>query len=73
MVPGVLHPASAVTARAFRPLNGVLPGRRGDDLLLNRIASPEMLPSGGPLPHLICSRPVFIGGGVNGADQHGDA
>ena len=38
-----------------------------------RIASPEMLPIGGPLSHLICSRLVFIGGGVNGADQHGDA
>ena len=38
-----------------------------------RIASPEMLPEADPLPHLICSRPVFIGGGGDEADQHGDA
>jgi hypothetical protein len=33
----------------------------------NRIASPEML------PHLICSRPMFIGGARDEADQHGGA
>ena len=38
----------------------------------NRIASPEMLPLPGLLPHLICSPPVCIGGGGHGADQHGD-
>jgi hypothetical protein len=37
-----------------------------------RIASPEMLPWPDPLPHLICSPPIFIGGGGHGADQHGD-
>ena len=37
-----------------------------------RIASPEMLPSVGLLPHVICSLPVF-GGGGHEADQHGDA
>jgi hypothetical protein len=37
-----------------------------------RIASPEMLPNVGLLPHLICSRPVFTGGGRNEAGQHGD-
>ena len=34
-----------------------------------RIASPEMLPSGDPLPHLKCSRPGF-GGDGHEADQH---
>jgi hypothetical protein len=28
----------------------------------NRIASPEMLSAAEMLPHLICSRPIFIGG-----------
>ncbi len=42
-----------------------------DNLFNPRIASPGMLPSGGLLPHLVCSRPVFIGGGEKGADQHG--
>ncbi|MGB6706214.1 MAG: hypothetical protein WBE94_13895, partial [Pseudolabrys sp.] len=36
-----------------------------------RIASPEMLPSVGLLPHVICSPPGF-GGGEHEADQHGD-
>jgi hypothetical protein len=38
-----------------------------------RIASPELLPGTDPLPHLICSPPAFDGGGVDEADQHGDA
>ena len=38
-----------------------------------RIASPEMLPGVDPLPHLICSPPVFTGGGRHEADQHDDA
>jgi hypothetical protein len=29
---------------------------------LPRIASPEMFPEAEMLPHLICSRPIFIGG-----------
>src|SRR4051812_48992571 len=37
-----------------------------------RIASPEMLPCADPLPHLICSPPIVIGGGGHGADQYGD-
>ena len=37
-----------------------------------RIASPGMLPSADPLPHLECSRPGF-GGDRHEADQHGDA
>jgi hypothetical protein len=37
-----------------------------------RIASPVMLPRGDLLPHLTCSRAVGIGGGEDGADQHGD-
>jgi len=39
---------------------------------VRRIASPGMLPSGGPLPHLECSRPGF-GGDRHEADQHGNA
>src|SRR5260370_31943985 len=34
-----------------------------------RIASPGMLPKAEPLPHLICSRPIFFGGVKDGADQ----
>ncbi len=36
-----------------------------------RIASPGMLPSADPLPHLKCSRPGF-GGDRDEADQHGN-
>jgi len=35
-----------------------------------RIASPGMLPEADLLPHLICSRPIFIGGANDEADQH---
>jgi hypothetical protein len=38
-----------------------------------RIASPGMLPEAEPLPHLICSRPIFFGGVKDEADQHDDA
>src|SRR3984893_4848974 len=38
-----------------------------------RIASPEMFPEAEMLPHLICSRPMFIGGAKDEADQHGSA
>src|SRR3954462_15126935 len=40
-------------------------------MLEARIASSEMLPSVGLLPHVICSPPGF-GGGEHEADQHGD-
>ncbi len=42
-----------------------------DTIAPARIASPEMLPSVGLLPHVICSPPGF-GGGEHEADQHGD-
>jgi hypothetical protein len=38
-----------------------------------RIASREMFPEAEMLPHLICSRPMFIGGANDEADQHGGA
>ena len=38
-----------------------------------RIASPEMFPEAEMLPHLICSRPILIGGANDEADQHGGA
>src|SRR5215831_17386211 len=38
-----------------------------------RIASPEMFPEAEMLPHLICSRPIFIGGANDEADQYGGA
>ncbi len=38
-----------------------------------RIASPGMLPEADLLPHLICSRPIFIGGANDEADQHDGA
>jgi hypothetical protein len=34
-----------------------------------RIASPEMFPEAQMLPHLICSRPIFIGGANDEADR----
>ena len=49
----------------------VSPGLLRDSKVAARIASPEMLPSVGLLPHVICSPPVF-GGGGHEADQHGD-
>jgi hypothetical protein len=39
----------------------------------DRIASPEMFLEAEMLPHLICSRPIFIGGANDEADQHGGA
>jgi len=45
----------------------------GDKLPTARIASPEMFPEAEMLPHLICSRPMFIGGANDEADQHGGA
>jgi len=39
----------------------------------SRIASPEMFLEAEMLPHLICSRPMFIGGANDEADQHGGA
>jgi len=39
----------------------------------SRIASPEMFPEAEMLPHLICSRPIFIGGANDEADQYGGA
>jgi predicted ATPase len=48
-------------------------GRRIDNLRAARIASPEMFPEAEMLPHLICSRPMFIGGAKDEADQHGGA
>jgi hypothetical protein len=50
-------------------------GRRGHGnfVAASRIASPEMFPEAEMLPHLICSRPMFIGGAKDEADQHGGA
>jgi hypothetical protein len=39
----------------------------------SRIASSEMFPETKMLPHLICSRPIFIGGANDEADQDGSA
>jgi hypothetical protein len=46
---------------------------RVDDRKHIRIASPEMLPLDDLLPHVICSPPVFAGGGEHEAYQHDDA
>lgn len=48
-------------------------GRRNDEHREFRIASPEMLPEGGALPHLICSPPQLGGGGSDEAGEHGNA
>ena len=42
-------------------------------LIAVRIASPDMFPEAEMLPHLICSRPMFIGGAKDEADKHGGA
>ena len=39
----------------------------------HRIASPELLPDRGVLPHLICSSPALTGGGADEAGKHGNA
>jgi len=46
---------------------------RAANRMRSRIASPEMFPEAAMLPHLICYRPMFIGGANDEADQHGDA
>jgi hypothetical protein len=42
-------------------------------LIAPYIATPEMFPEAEMLPHLICSRPILIGGANDEADQHGGA
>ncbi len=49
------------------------PGCSATIRMSSRIASPELRPDGGLLPHLICSPLVWNGRGGHGADQHGDA
>jgi hypothetical protein len=51
----------------------LLPAANNDSKGAGRIASPEMFPEAEMLPHLICSRPIFIGGASDEADQHGGA
>jgi hypothetical protein len=38
-----------------------------------RIASPELLPDDGALPHLICSSSGLTGGGADEAGEYGNA
>jgi hypothetical protein len=58
--------ATALTLRAvFRS--------RATATLAGRIASPEMLPERGLLPHLKCSPGARRSGGGNEAGEHGDA
>ena len=59
-------PLDATSRRANRPCGATI-------TVALRIASPGMFRDGDPLPQLICSRPVFIGGGRHEAGQHGDA
>jgi len=40
MVPVIIHTANAVTVRAFRPPNSMVPGLRGDDLPLDARQQP---------------------------------
>lgn len=46
---------------------------RAANRMRGRIASTGMLPEAESLPHLICSRPMFIGGVRDEADQHDGA
>ncbi len=77
LVPAVLHTASAVTARAFRPPNGVIPGLRGDNLLLNTREQPLRFGQGqtqvgdvaetiGPVDlHDVRARPLALNPGIH--------
>jgi len=63
-------------ARHFRSDNHALAATPDSAILIvvgSRIAWPEMFPEAEMLPHLICSRPIFIGGAKDEADQHGGA
>jgi len=57
-------------AQWFTPADGVIVARQSR---CDRIASPEMFPEAEMLPHLICSRPILIGGASDEADQYGGA
>jgi hypothetical protein len=61
------------TEQAFEPVVIKAHAEPMADQARRRIASPGMLPEAGPLPHLICSRPIFFGGVKDEADQHDDA
>jgi hypothetical protein len=63
----------AATARKHGPLRGRAGRQIRDFSRATRIASPEMFPEAEMLPHLICSRPILIGGANDEADQHGGA
>src|SRR5271170_7853375 len=76
---GLCH-ISPTTTRCCRvPARGRHDGRASGsgccaaNRVRGRIASPGMFLEAEPLPHLICSRPMFIGGVKDEADQHGDA
>ena len=58
---------------AFEPIVVQPYAKSVADQARRRIASPEMFPEAEMLPHLICSRPMFIGGAKDEADQHGGA
>src|SRR2546428_1367607 len=71
-------PPSSRTCLANHGVDGLGDRLRGNAILCSaaiwvgrRIASPGMLLEAEPLPHLICSRPMFIGGVKDEADQHG--
>jgi len=53
--------------------SGEVASRIRDDVAHRCIASPEIFPEAEVLSHLICSRPIFIGGANDEADQHGGA
>jgi len=67
--PPPTRPAAIASQRAP---SGAAPFLIQIDALL-RIASPGMLPDAEPLPHLICSRLIYIGGVNDEADQHDGA
>lgn len=58
-------PQPQVPPAAAEPFYGATIWMRG------RIASPGMFPEAEPLPHLICSRPMCIGGVKDEADHDG--
>src|SRR6266480_4396942 len=66
-------PLRGRAVRQIRDVSRATPSFRHASRATVRIASPEMFPEAEMLPHLICSRPILIGGANDEADQHGGA
>jgi NAD(P)H-dependent flavin oxidoreductase YrpB (nitropropane dioxygenase family) len=73
IITGLTQPTPEDLAREIDRCRDMTDQPFGVNLTFLRIASPEMFLEAEMLPHLICSRPMFIGGANDEADQHGGA